>query len=206
MGATLPRGTKDSNRPQNEKMTSRNLLLHICCGPCTLYPLRTLREEGLEPVGFFYNPNIHPYREFRKRMAALREVAEKRSLEVIWNRDYGLREFLREVVFREEDRCEVCYYLRLSETARLAKELGHSAFSTTLLYSPFQKHDLIRDIGETLARRFGLNFLYRDFREGYRKGQKEALELGLYRQPYCGCIFSEQERYDKKFRRRRKGP
>ncbi len=157
-------------------------------------------------MGFFYNPNIHPYREFRKRMAALREVAEKRSLEVIWNRDYGLREFLREVVFREEDRCEVCYYLRLSETARLAKELGHSAFSTTLLYSPFQKHDLIRDIGETLARRFGLNFLYRDFREGYRKGQKEALELGLYRQPYCGCIFSEQERYDKKFRRRRKGP
>ena len=187
------------------KGMERKVLLHTCCGPCTLYPLRVLRGEGVEPVGFFYNPNIHPYREFRRRMTALREVAEKRDLEVIWHRDYGLREFLREVVFREEDRCEVCYYLRLRETARLARSLGYPAFSTTLLYSPFQKHELLRDIGETLARRFGLTFFYRDFREGYRRGQKEALELGIYRQAYCGCIFSEEERYDKKFRRRRRG-
>lgn len=180
------------------------MLLHTCCGPCTLYPLRVLREEGLEPVGFFFNPNIHPYREFRKRMGALREVAERRHLEVIWHRDYGLRNFLREVVFREEDRCEVCYYLRLRETAALARKEGYPVFSTTLLYSPFQQHELIRDIGETLARRFGLSFLYRDFREGYGEGQREAREMGIYRQPYCGCIFSEEERYDKKLRRRRR--
>ncbi|QJA06227.1 epoxyqueuosine reductase QueH [Thermosulfurimonas marina] len=183
-------------------MVSR-VLLHLCCGPCTLYPLKVLREEGLEPVGFFYNPNIHPYREFRKRMAALREVSQVRDLEVIWHRHYGLRDFLREVVFREEDRCEVCYWLRLRETARLAREGGFEVFTTTLLYSPFQKHELLREIGEALARRFGLTFLYRDFREGWRKGQEEARQLGIYRQAYCGCIFSEQERYDKKWRRRR---
>lgn len=182
---------------------AKRLLLHVCCGPCTLYPLRVLREEALEPEGFFYNPNIHPYREFRRRISALKEVAEKRDLEVIWDKAYGLRKFLREVVFREDDRCEVCYYLRLCETVRVAKERGYALFSTTLLYSPFQAHELIRDIGEALARRFGLTFYYRDFREGYSEGQKEAIDLGIYRQSYCGCIFSEEERYDKKLRRRR---
>jgi len=184
-------------------MKKKQILLHICCGPCTLYPLKVLREEGFEVVGFFYNPNIHPYREFRRRISALRQVAEKKDLEVIWNRDYGLRTFLREVIFREDDRCEVCYYLRLRETARLAAELKVEAFTTTLLYSPFQKHELIRDIGEALAARFKVTFLYQDFRPGYRKGQEEAITLGIYRQPYCGCIFSEEERYDKKLRLRR---
>jgi len=108
------------------------------------------------------------------------------------------------VIFREENRCEVCYWLRLKETARLAREMGFTAFSTTLLYSPFQKHDLLREIGEALAKRFGLTFLYRDFREGWREGQEEARQLGIYRQAYCGCVFSEEERYDKKWRRHRR--
>ncbi len=184
-------------------MPSRRILLHICCGPCTLYPLEVLREEGWEPVGFFYNPNIHPYREFRRRMQALQTVAEKKNLDLIWHRDYGLRTFLREVVFREEDRCEVCYYLRLKEAAHLAAELRADAFTTTLLYSPFQKHELVQDIGQSLGARFRVPFLYRDFRPGFRQGQEEAVALGIYRQSYCGCIFSEEERYSKKFRRRR---
>jgi len=183
---------------------AEKILLHSCCGPCTLYPLKVLRSEGWEVVAYFYNPNIHPYREFRRRISALREVAEKKGLEVIWDKDYGLRTFLREVVFRENDRCEVCYYLRLREAARLASELKFRVFTTTLLYSPFQKHELIRDIGETLAARFKIKFLYQDFRPGYREGQQEAVALGIYRQPYCGCVFSEEERYDKKLRRRRR--
>ena len=178
------------------------VLLHICCGPCTLYPLKVLRQEGLEVVGYFFNPNIHPYQEFRRRIRALEEVSQKKDLEIIWDKNYGLRPFLRAVVFRENHRCETCYLLRLEAAVRKAQEIGAEAFTSTLLYSRYQAHQLIREIGEDLAFRFRVPFLYRDFREGWEEGQEEARRLEIYRQPYCGCIFSEQERYDKKFRKR----
>ncbi len=180
----------------------KRLLLHMCCGPCTLYPVEVLRKE-FEPIGYFYNPNIHPYTEFRKRLKAAREVSQVKGLEVVWVTEYHMREFLREVVFREEERCEVCYYLRLKASASLAKEMGIPLFTTTLLFSPYQKHDLVKEIAEFVAKRSGVEFFYYDFREGFRRGQKEAISLGIYRQAYCGCIFSEQERFDKKFRKRR---
>ncbi len=177
------------------------ILIHICCGPCVLYPLKVLREEGFQVTGFFFNPNIHPYREFRKRIRALDTVAQLKGLEIIWDKNYGLRPFLRRMVFRENNRCEECYYWRLLETVKKAAALGSEAFTTTLLYSRYQRHNLIREIAEDLAYRFKVPFLYRDFREGWEQGQQEAIELDIYRQPYCGCIYSEQERYDKKLRK-----
>ncbi len=186
-------------------MPKKKVLLHICCGPCTLYPLKVLRREGLEIHGYFYNPNIHPYREFRRRLRALEQVAEIKDLPIIYEREYGLRSFLRATVFRENKRCEVCYFMRLEKAARKTRELGFEAFTTTLLYSRYQAHQLIKEIAEDLSFRYGVEFLYYDFREGWEEGQKEARELDIYRQPYCGCIFSEQERYDKKWRRRKGG-
>ncbi|NPB09190.1 MAG: epoxyqueuosine reductase QueH [Thermodesulfobacteria bacterium] len=182
-------------------MENKKILLHICCGPCTLYPLRVLRDEGWSVTGFFYNPNIHPYREFRRRIKALETVAEVKDLPLIWDKTYGLRPFLRAVAFREDRRCEVCYLMRLEATVKKALELGFDAFSTTLLYSRYQAHGLVKEIGEDLSFRYGVDFVYRDFREGWEEGQEEARRLEIYRQPYCGCIFSEQERYDKKFRK-----
>ncbi len=176
------------------------ILLHICCGPCTIYPLKVLREKGWEVKGYFFNPNIHPYREFKERLKAVKELAELKKLEVIYEKSYGLREFLKEVApyYDYPRRCEVCYYLRLAQTARIAKELGAKAFTTTILYSPYQLHLLVKEIGEALARTYGVSFYYEDFREGFKEGQDEAVALSLYRQSYCGCIFSEEERYYKK--------
>lgn len=175
------------------------LLLHICCGPCSLFPLKTLKEKEFSVKGFFYNPNIHPYQEFRLRISALKEVESLYGLEIIWDKTYGLRTFLDEVSFQWERprRCERCYYMRLKKTAELAITLRASAFTTTLLYSPFQFHDLIREIGEELSARYKVPFYYQDWRVGYKEGKEKAIELGLYRQKYCGCLFSEEERFSK---------
>ncbi|MBA2847658.1 epoxyqueuosine reductase QueH [Thermosulfuriphilus ammonigenes] len=177
------------------------LLLHCCCGPCSFYPVKALREEGLEAVAYFYNPNIHPFREFRRRLQAMRQMAEELKLSLIAETNYGLREYLRRVIFQEEQRCWACYLLRLEATAQKAKELRFSAFSTTLLYSRYQRHNLIQRIGQDLAYRYGLTFIYRDFRQGWPAGQRQARKMGIYLQSYCGCIFSEQERYDKKLKK-----
>jgi predicted adenine nucleotide alpha hydrolase (AANH) superfamily ATPase len=177
------------------------LLLHVCCGPCTLYPLRVLRDEGIEVSGYFYNPNIHPYREFKRRIGALVELAEQKKFAVEIDRNYGLREYLRRVVFHEDERCGLCYDMRLEQAARRAAELGMDGYSTTLLYSRYQNHALIREKCAALADRFGVSFLYRDFRTGWQEGIDESIAMNLYRQPYCGCIYSEQERYDKKWRK-----
>ncbi len=177
------------------------ILLHSCCGPCTLYPLSVLREEGHEVDAFFYNPNIHPYREFKKRINGLKMVAEKKKLEVLIDHNYGLTRFLQKVVFNEEKRCGICYELRLSEAAKQAANLGFDGFSSTLLYSRYQNHELMRQIGQKMAADYGVEFVYHDFRLGWQRGIDESIELDIYRQPYCGCIYSEQERYDKKFRK-----
>jgi predicted adenine nucleotide alpha hydrolase (AANH) superfamily ATPase len=123
---------------------------------------------------------------------------------VIWSRDgYGLNRYLRAIGGNTEPatRCPVCYEMRLEETAKKAAELGMSAFSTTLLYSKYQRHELIRNMGEDIARKYGLEFFYEDFREGWKQGIEEAVSIGIYRQPYCGCVFSEAERYSKRMAR-----
>jgi hypothetical protein len=178
-----------------------NILLHVCCGPCALYPLKVLREKGHRVRGYFHNPNIHPYREFRRRIDTLEEMAAREDFSVRIDRKYGLTQYLRRVVFNEENRCSFCYDMRLEQAARRAAEEGADAVTTTLLYSRYQNHELLRERGEKLARAYGIAFFYEDFRLGWQEGIDRALEMGLYRQPYCGCIYSEQERYDKKLRK-----
>jgi predicted adenine nucleotide alpha hydrolase (AANH) superfamily ATPase len=117
------------------------------------------------------------------------------GLPLIERNDYDLENFFRQVAFRETNRCYYCYSLRLEAAARLAKKSGFDAFSTTLLYSKRQKHDLIVSIAREASQKHGIDFLYRDFRTGWSEGQRQARELGLYRQQYCGCIYSEMERF-----------
>jgi len=171
------------------------ILLHTCCGPCTIYPLRTLRAQSWEVHGYFYNPNIHPFQEFERRLDTLRQLAVQQDLPLIVRSDYPLQEFLRKIVYREQDRCLICYSIRLEAVARLAKKSKFDAFTTTLLYSKRQNHDLIRAVARDAAQRYGVAFHYEDFRSGWKEGQEVARELGLYRQQYCGCIFSEKERF-----------
>jgi predicted adenine nucleotide alpha hydrolase (AANH) superfamily ATPase len=151
------------------------------------------REHDI--TGLFYNPNIHPYTEYKKRMDTAREFADKAGFRLITIDEYKLDEFLRNAAFREGQRCMMCYADRLERAASVAKSGRFDAFTTTLLVSPFQKHELIRKLGEEAGEKFGVEFLYRDFREGYKEGVEKSKELGLYRQPYCGCIYSERDRY-----------
>jgi len=171
------------------------LLMHICCAPCTVYPLKVLRFDGHDIHGVFYNPNIHPYREYKKRLDCLQAYADQCGLSVASPKEYNMEEFLRNVAFREKDRCRHCYYERLQYSARSAKEGGFEGFTTTLLYSKFQDHEMIKDIGNSLASDHKIRFYYRDFRIGWTDGIKDSKEMGLYRQPYCGCIYSEKERF-----------
>lgn len=173
------------------------LLMHICCGPCTIYPLKALRTHGHDVTGLFYNPNIHPSQEFLRRGETLRGYAEKILLNVIWPEGYPLEEFLNQVASRPEDRCVYCLTDRLKYTAMQAKKENYDAFTSTLLYSRYQRHDLIRQIGEALGQQLGIQFFYQDFREGWNEGIKISRELGMYRQQYCGCIYSEKERFYK---------
>jgi predicted adenine nucleotide alpha hydrolase (AANH) superfamily ATPase len=106
-----------------------------------------------------------------------------------------MEEFLRNVAFREKDRCRYCYYDRLRFSAYKAKEEGFEGFTTTLLYSKYQSHEMIKSIGESAAIENQIKFYYRDFREGWLEGIKISKEIGMYRQPYCGCIYSEKERF-----------
>ena len=177
------------------------LLLHTCCAPCSVYCVDLLRSEGIEPVSFWFNPNIHPYQEYKARRDALREYSASIGMELIIREDYGLRDFVRAVASDIDHRCAYCYTSRMEETARYAAENGFSHFSTTLLVSPYQNHEGIRETAEKLAKRYGVEFLYRDFRPGFREGQSKARENGLYMQKYCGCIFSEEDRYTKQIKR-----
>ena len=173
------------------------LLLHICCAPCSIMCIETLRQEGIEPVGFWDNPNIHPYTEYRSRKNCLVDYAKDIGLELILHGDYGLRPFVRAVVEDIPGRCVKCYEMRLFETARQAAEGGFDSFTSSLFISPYQKHELMREVAERAAAEYGVQFLYRDFRPYFRAGQEFAREHGFYMQKYCGCIFSEEERYMK---------
>ena len=171
------------------------ILLHICCAPCAVYPAESLSSLGHQVRGFFYNPNIHPYQEFARRIATLEDFAAKTRLPIIWDRSYHLEEFLRTIVFREQERCRFCYYLRLKATARVAKSGKFDAFTSTLLYSKFQNHEVIRELGQQVVQEVGVPFYYVDFRKGWAAGMGKSKKMGLYKQQYCGCIFSERDRF-----------
>jgi len=180
-----------------------NLLLHICCGPCAIFPVSSLRQKGVSVSGYFYNPNIHPYKEFRRRLRTADEYSKEIGMAMILNKNYGLVDFVRGVVNNEDKRCSYCYRDRLEKTVQKAKDEGFEAFSTTLLYSKYQNHREIRSVCEELSKQYSLHFYYEDFRAGWQIAIDESIKRNMYRQPYCGCIYSEQERYDKNFRKNR---
>ena len=183
-------------------MTS--VLMHTCCAPCSLSCIDPLRAEGIEPVAFWYNPNIHPWKEYEARRDYLLAYAPTIEMQVIVDEDYGLRTFVEHVASDIDHRCTYCYQHRLEETARYAAEHGYETFTSTLLASLYQDHDGIKAAAEKYARQYGVEFLYRDFRPNFRAGNQRARELGFYMQKYCGCVFSEQDRYQKQIDRDRK--
>ncbi|WP_432822970.1 epoxyqueuosine reductase QueH [Trichloromonas sp.] len=170
-------------------------LLHVCCANCAIYPVKILREQGQAVTGYFFNPNIHPFLEFKRRLDTVKDYAERTSLAMIYREEYLLENFLSQVAAKPAGRCDYCYQSRLEATARYASENGFSAFTSSLLYSRFQNHSAIREQGEALGRRFGIRFVYEDFRKGWNEGINISKSMGLYRQQYCGCIYSEQDRY-----------
>jgi predicted adenine nucleotide alpha hydrolase (AANH) superfamily ATPase len=163
----------------------------MCCGPCSVYPLKELRNEGMDVEGFFYNPNIHPYEEYQARRENVLIFSELSKLRVNAVDDFRQQQW---EAFNgpEVERCTMCYAIRLNKAAEFAAENGYDAFTTTLLVSPYQKHELVKEIGEKAASKHGVEFLYRDFRPGFRQGQREAKEMNLYRQKFCGCIISKR--------------
>jgi len=190
------------------------LLLHCCCAPCSVSCVSSLRAENIEPHLFWYNPNIHPYTEYKSRRDCLNEFAKSKNLSLTLIDEYGLREFLSEVysqadgdsISHHPQRCKKCYRIRLEKTASFAAQEGYSAFSTTLLISPYQDHEEIKRVGEEFAKKYGIEFLYRDFRPLFREGQSAARAENFYMQKYCGCVFSEEERYlSKKSKQKFKG-
>ena len=183
-------------------MTS--VLMHTCCAPCYLSCIDPLRAEGIEPVAFWYNPNIHPWKEYEARRDCLLAYAPTIEMQVIVDEDYGLRTFVEHVASDIDHRCTYCYQHRLEETARYAAEHGYEVFTSTLLASLYQDHDGIKAAAEKYARQYGVEFLYRDFRPNFRAGNQRARELGFYMQKYCGCVFSEQDRYQKQIDRDKK--
>ncbi|MEA4926645.1 MAG: epoxyqueuosine reductase QueH [Syntrophomonadaceae bacterium] len=171
------------------------ILLHICCGPCASYPVPALRKEGLEVTGYFYNPNIHPYTEWRQRRQALEKYAAAVDLQVIYDSKYNPRDYFQNISYRESQRCFICYTMRLEQAAHIAKRGKFDCFSTTLLVSKHQKHDTIKELGEAIGEKYGVPFLYRDFRVGFKETGEISRAMNMYRQQYCGCLYSEVERY-----------
>jgi len=151
----------------------------------------------MDVMGFFYRYNIHPYQECLKREDTLKKYAENEDLKVIYQEGYAIEHFFRNAAFRESNRCTLCYHERLQATANIAKKGNFDYFSSTLLYSKYQKHDEIKSIGESIGDNTGVKFYYLDFRDGWKEGIEESKRLGMYRQQYCGCVFSEKERYYK---------
>lgn len=172
-----------------------NILLHTCCAPCANQCIDVLQGDGMGVTAFWYNPNIHPFTEYRARRNCLREYAASISVPLLEQDQYALRPFIREVAEDISGRCVKCYEMRLFETARNAKEKGFDGFTSSLFISPYQNHDLMKEIAEKAAFTYEIPFVYRDFRPYFKAGQEKARELGFYMQKYCGCVFSEEERY-----------
>jgi len=177
------------------------LLLHVCCAPCLSGTHRALEAEAFDITGFFYNPNIHPQVEHKKRIGALISYCRQKDMKALIIEKFNMEIFKKEVegrsgrAYRQAgDRCVNCYRLRLKRTAYCAKKNGFDSFSTTLLLSPYQKHELIKQAGEEMASEYGVRFYYKDLRPFYKDSIAISKILGLYRQKYCGCYLSRSDR------------
>jgi predicted adenine nucleotide alpha hydrolase (AANH) superfamily ATPase len=190
-----------------------NILLHICCSNCATYPFKILKEEKHNLTGFWFNPNIHPFEEYSLRLDSLKALEGRWLMDMYYAEEYSPDEYfsmfdmnaldVQDVIsgdsgikgnLKSPQRCKACYRLRLDKTAEEAGKRGFEAFSTTLLISPYQDFDQIITQGRELAGKYGTNFFYKDFRPLFRDSLVLSRELGLYRQKYCGCLFSRAER------------
>ena len=181
--------------PKKKTKKQLKVLLHTCCAPCTTYVKKALEEMGFKVTGFWYNPNIHPYTEYEKRLSTMKLYSALANLEMVYADLYDIENFF-DVIFGQKDkRCLFCYILRLHKAAAYAKKHGFDAFTTTLLVSPDQKHDLIKEAGRIVAKKIGIEFLYKDFRKGFSEGRRMANTMNLYKQDYCGCLYSERDKF-----------
>ena len=173
----------------------KSVLIHCCCVHCAAYTVDYWRRQEYEVRVLWYNPNIHPYTEHQHRLDAMKSLAQQVSLPLIVAEGYDIIDYFQQVVGRESERCQYCFRLRLSKTVDTAYQSGFTAFTTTLLISPHQKNDLLREIGNRLAAEKGIDFLYADIRKYYSDSRCMTKGLNLYRQQYCGCVYSEWERF-----------
>ena len=178
-------------------MKANSVLVHCCCAHCAAYTVDYWRQQGYEVSALWYNPNIHPYLEHQHRLESMEALAQEMNLPLIAIKDYDVIDYFRQVVGHESQRCQYCFNLRLLKTAETAQKKGFDAFTTTLLISPHQKHDLLWEIGNKISEEEGINFLYTDLRKRYSDSRHMTKGLSLYRQQYCGCVYSEWERYAK---------
>jgi predicted adenine nucleotide alpha hydrolase (AANH) superfamily ATPase len=170
------------------------LLMHLCCGNCTLYPLKHFEKKNIRIRGLWFNPNIHPEEEYRKRLDAVKTLETRWDLDVEYAGHFAMEPFLEKIASHDGVRCEACYAVRLDETARTAKKMGCDGFTTSLLVSPFQEFSLLIKTGKALERKHAIRFHDEDLRSGWAEGRAMSREMGLYRQYYCGCILSKRER------------
>ncbi len=177
----------------------KSLLLHICCAPCAIYPFKNLTKTGYRVEGFFYNPNIQPKAEYLKRKEAAGDLEKSFGIKIHYA-DYQSSRYTDYIKSTPDRplRCKNCFRLRLEEAHRFARENGFDFFTTTLLVSPYQDQDLIKEIGEDISKESDVKFLFSDFRPGFRQAHNKAKELNLYCQKYCGCLYSLKEREDEK--------
>lgn len=177
-------------------MSNTKILLHVCCGPCMIYPLKKLREQGFAISAFFYNPNIYPATEYKQRMQTVTDYAGRVHCQTTFAPSYNPGEFSDAIAgnYGRPQRCQACWYLRLKKTAQQAQKQGIGMFTTTLLVSPYQDKQLLNQAGEKAAVESGIRFYFYDFSEGYRESVRISKEEQMYRQKYCGCKFSIDER------------
>jgi Uncharacterized protein conserved in bacteria len=180
--------------------SAKRVLLHICCGPCAIMPLRELQREGFAVTGWFYNPNIHPLEEYLRRRNGACDVAATYGIPLLFPEkkiEYDVEAWCRNALAQKGGRCLYCRVSRFDAVAEQAREGDFDAFTSSLLYSRHQNHTGMVEAGERAGHAFGVPFLYRDFRPFWQAGITASKELGIYRQQYCGCVFSEEERYAK---------
>lgn len=183
----------------------KKLLIHTCCAPCFCYIEADISKNGMpynggrldvDMTSIWYNPNIHPKMEYEKRKSTLIDFCKLKNCKLEILDEYDLNGFVKDsvnIVGQDKKfpiRCEYCYTRRLEKVFEFAKSNGYDIISTTLTISPYQNHELIKKVGHALEEKYGIEFIYLDYRKHFYEGQKIARDLGLYRQKYCGCIFS----------------
>jgi hypothetical protein len=173
----------------------KKLLLHTCCAPCSTHCVNELMKD-YDVTMYFYNPNIHPFGEYAKRLENGKIVSRELGVPLI-EAEYEPEEWLELIKGFEQEpeggkRCKICFHMRLKQTAEYAKKNGFDAFTTTMTISPHKDANIINQLGEELSKKFGVEWVHSDFKkkDGFKKSIDLSKKMKLYRQGYCGCFYS----------------